>query len=99
MFVNNHSCRILLNLFLTTAFFETFLLIAIATLKLFEVFINLCDESISGFDEETAQEIQARANDFLEKENILLEEKRSCPVVVPSVVTGDIEKKATGANR
>ena len=32
--------------------------------------------SISGFDEETAQEIQARANDFLEKENILLEEKR-----------------------
>ena len=32
--------------------------------------------SISGFDEETAQEIQARANDFLEKENIILEEKR-----------------------
>ena len=32
--------------------------------------------SISGFDEETAEEIQARANDFLEKENILLEEKR-----------------------
>ncbi len=32
--------------------------------------------SISGFDEDTAQEIQARANDFLEKENILLEEKR-----------------------
>ena len=32
--------------------------------------------NISGFDEETAQEIQARANDFLEKENILLEEKR-----------------------
>ena len=31
--------------------------------------------SISGFDEETAQEIQARANDFLEKENIILEEK------------------------
>ena len=28
--------------------------------------------SISGFDEETAQEIQARANDFLEKENIIL---------------------------
>ena len=26
--------------------------------------------NISGFDEETAQEIQARANDFLEKENI-----------------------------
>ena len=32
--------------------------------------------SISGFDEETAEEIQARANDFLEKENIILEEKR-----------------------
>ena len=32
--------------------------------------------NISGFDDETAQEIQARANDFLEKENILLEEKR-----------------------
>ena len=30
---------------------------------------------------------------------LLLEEKRSCPVVVPSVVRGDIEKKATGANR
>ena len=27
--------------------------------------------NISGFDEETAQEIQARANDFLEKENML----------------------------
>ena len=32
--------------------------------------------NISGFDEETAQEIQARANDYLEKENLLLEEKR-----------------------
>ncbi|MBV44833.1 MAG: transcription termination/antitermination protein NusA [Rhodobiaceae bacterium] len=32
--------------------------------------------NIAGFDEETAQEIQARANDFLEKENIILEEKR-----------------------
>ena len=31
--------------------------------------------SISGFDEETAQEIQARANDFLEKENIILKKK------------------------
>ena len=39
--INNHSCRILLNLFLSTAFFETFLLIAIATLNLFEVFVNL----------------------------------------------------------
>ena len=29
--------------------------------------------SISGFDEETAQEIQARENDFLDKENIILE--------------------------
>ena len=32
--------------------------------------------NISGFDEETSQEIQARANDYLEKENLLLEEKR-----------------------
>jgi len=32
--------------------------------------------NISGFDEETAQEIQARANEYLEKENLLLEEKR-----------------------
>ena len=32
--------------------------------------------NIAGFDEETAQEIQARANDFLEKENVILEEKR-----------------------
>ena len=32
--------------------------------------------NIAGFDEETAQEIQARANDFLDKENIILEEKR-----------------------
>ena len=32
--------------------------------------------NIAGFDEETAQEIQARANDYLEKENLLLEEKR-----------------------
>ena len=31
---------------------------------------------ISGFDDETAQEIQARANDFLEKENVILEERR-----------------------
>ena len=36
MFVNNHSCKILLILFLSTAFFETFLLIAIATFKLRE---------------------------------------------------------------
>ena len=32
--------------------------------------------NISGFDEETAQEIQARAKEYLEKENLLLEEKR-----------------------
>ena len=48
--INNHSCRILLNLFLSTAFFETFLLIAIATLNLFDVFVNLWVKSISGFD-------------------------------------------------
>ena len=40
-----------------------------------EIAIVEIDEitSISGFDEETAQEIQARASDFLEKENIILE--------------------------
>ncbi len=32
--------------------------------------------NISGFDDDTAQEIQARANDYLEKENLILEEKR-----------------------
>ena len=32
--------------------------------------------NISGFDDDTAQEIQARANDYLEKENLMLEEKR-----------------------
>ena len=37
-------------LFLTIAFFETFLLIEIATFKLFEVFMNLWDKSISEFD-------------------------------------------------
>ena len=50
MFANSHSCRILLNLFRSTAFFETFLLIAIAILRLFEVFLNLWDKSIAGFD-------------------------------------------------
>ena len=39
--INNHSCSILLNLFLSTAFFETFLLIAIETLNLFELYGSL----------------------------------------------------------
>ena len=48
--INNHSCRILLNLFLSTAFFETFLLIAIAILNLFEVFEILWVKRMSGFE-------------------------------------------------
>ena len=50
MFINNHSCRILLILFLSTAFFETFLLIAIAILNLFDLSFSLWDERILGLD-------------------------------------------------
>ena len=50
IFVNSHSWRILLILFLSTAFFETFLLTAIATFRLLEMFESLWDISISGFD-------------------------------------------------
>ena len=42
--------------------------------------------NISGFDEETAQEIQARANDYLEKENLLLEEKRKDLKVIDDIL-------------
>ena len=48
--INNHSCSILRNLFLSTAFFETFLLTAIAILNLFELFVSLWVKRISGFD-------------------------------------------------
>ena len=50
MFSSTHSCRILLILFLSTAFFETFLLTANAIFKLFELFVNLWDKRIPGFD-------------------------------------------------
>ena len=50
IFFSKHSCKILLILFLSTAFFETFLLIAIATLKFFDVSLSLCETRILGFD-------------------------------------------------